>query len=146
MNNSRMKGIAMTVGALTIGIIHVAMAVEIVVIVNPKNTLAKVTGDQIEQIFLGKSTALPGGAHVSLVDQADDSALRDEFYQKATGRSKAQVQAIWARLVFSGRGLPPKVLGSSAEVKKFVASNPDAIGYIEKSEANESVKIVLALP
>jgi ABC-type phosphate transport system substrate-binding protein len=34
----------------------------------------------------------------------------------------------------------------AAAVKKAVAADPKAIGYIDKSEADASVKIVLALP
>ncbi len=47
--------------------------------------------------------------------------------------------------MFSGKATPPKELGSSAEVKKFVAANPDAIGYIEKSALDGSVKAVLTV-
>jgi ABC-type phosphate transport system substrate-binding protein len=47
--------------------------------------------------------------------------------------------------VFSGKATPPKELGSAAEVKKFVAANPDAIGYIEKSAVDGSVKVVLTV-
>jgi ABC-type phosphate transport system substrate-binding protein len=48
--------------------------------------------------------------------------------------------------VFSGKATPPKeLLSSSADVKKFVAANPDAIGYIEKSAVDGSVKVVLTV-
>jgi ABC-type phosphate transport system substrate-binding protein len=36
-------------------------------------------------------------------------------------------------------------LGSANEVKKFVAGNPNAIGYIEKSAVDGSVKSVLVV-
>ena len=58
-----------------------------------------------------------------------------------TGKSSAQVKAAWSRLVFSGKATPPKELASSAEVKKFVAANPDAIGYVEKSAVDATVKV-----
>jgi ABC-type phosphate transport system substrate-binding protein len=133
--------------ALTLGsVAAMASAEEIAVIVNPKNPTASLTADQVEQIFLGKSTSLPGGGNASAVDQADGSPLRDAFYQKASGKSAAQVKAIWSRLIFSGKSTPPKALASSADVKKFVASDPNAIGYIEKSAADASVKVVLSLP
>jgi len=139
--------VSMTLGAVACGAcVGVAAAEEIAVIVNPKNSTASVTADQVEQIFLGKSTSLPGGGNASPVDQADGSPIRDDFYQKATGKSNAQVKAIWSRLIFSGKSTPPKALGSSADVKKLVASDPNGIGYIEKSAADASVKVVLTLP
>ncbi|HME39715.1 MAG TPA: hypothetical protein VKG63_12245 [Steroidobacteraceae bacterium] len=148
MHNSTRKFVAsLTLGALACGACAgAATAEEIAVIVNPKNATASVTADQVEQIFLGKTTSLPGGGNATPVDQADGSPIRDDFYQKATGKSSAQVKAIWSRLIFSGKSTPPKPLGSSADVKKQVASDPSGIGYIEKSAADASVKVVLTLP
>jgi ABC-type phosphate transport system substrate-binding protein len=128
------------------GLGSLAMAEDLVVIVNPSNTSAALTADQVEGIFLGKTTSLPGGGTAAPVDQADSSPQRAAFYQKAASKDAAQVKAIWSRIVFSGKGTPPKTLGSSAEVKKFVASDANGIGYIEKSAADSSVKIVLTLP
>jgi ABC-type phosphate transport system substrate-binding protein len=148
MKNSVMKIIAaLTFGAVAFGACAgAAVAGEIAVIVNPKNTSASLTADQVEGVFLGKSTSLPGAGNAVPGDQSDGSAIRDDFYQKATGKSNAQVKAIWSRLIFSGKSTPPKALGSSDEVKKLVASDANAIGYIEKSAADASVKIVLTLP
>jgi ABC-type phosphate transport system substrate-binding protein len=148
MNNSTVKIVgALIAGAIAFGACAgAAMAEEIAVIVNPKNASVSITADQVEQIFLGKTSSLPGGGNANPVDQTDGSPIRDGFYQKATGKSTAQVKAIWSRLIFSGKSTPPKTLASSAEVKKLVASDPNAIGYIEKSAADASVKVVLTLP
>jgi len=117
---------------------------QVAVIVNPKNPMASMTADQVSGIFLGKSNTLPSGGTAMPIDLPDSAATRELFYTKATGKSTAQVKAAWSRLVFSGKATPPKELGSSADVKKFVASNPDAIGYIEKSAVDSSVKVVFS--
>lgn len=65
---------------------------------------------------------------------------------KATGRNAAQIKATWAKLLFTGKGNPPKEVSGNAEVKKFVAGNPAAIGYIDKAAVDGSVKVVLSLP
>lgn len=122
-----------------------AAQAQVAVIVNPKNPAAAMTAEQVSAIFLGKTATLPSGATAAPVDQAEGAALREQFYGKVTGKQAAQVKAAWSRLVFSGKGTPPKELGSSAEVKKFVAGNPDAIGYIEKSAVDGSVKSVLTV-
>jgi ABC-type phosphate transport system substrate-binding protein len=118
---------------------------QVAVIVNPKNASATMTADQVSSIFLGKSNALPSGATAAVVDQSESAAVREHFYTKVTGKQAAQVKAAWSRLVFSGKATPPKELASSAEVKKFVAANADAIGYIEKSAVDGSVKVVLSV-
>lgn len=122
-----------------------AAQAQVAVIVNPKSPTASMTADQVASIFLGKSNTLPSGAAAAAVDQPESAAVREQFYTKVTGKQAAQVKAAWSRLVFSGKATPPKELGSSAEVKKFVASNPDAIGYVEKSAVDGSVKSVLTV-
>jgi len=109
---------------------------EVVVIVNPANSEA-VSKDQIANVYLGKSTAFMP------VDQPDGSAIRGEFYKKVADKDASQAKALWSKLVFTGKATPPKEVGSSADVKKAVAANPKAIGYIEKSAVDASVKVVL---
>lgn len=130
--------------AAALGASGIAQA-QVVVVVSPKSPLANMTAEQVSAIFLGKSNTLPNGAAAQAIDQAESAAVREQFYSKATGKSAAQVKSIWSRLVFSGKATPPKELPNSAEVKKAVAANPDAIGYIEKSAVDGSVKVVLSI-
>lgn len=112
------------------------LAQSVAVIVSPKHA-GSVSADQVSNVFLGKSSELTG------VDLPDGNATRDAFYQKATGKDAAQVKAYWAKLVFTGKAQPLKEMASDAEVKKFVAGNPGAIGYIDKGAVDASVKVVL---
>jgi ABC-type phosphate transport system substrate-binding protein len=116
-----------------------------VVVVAGKNVEA-MSKDQVSDIFLGKATSLPGGGTAMPVDQPDSSPLRDEFYSKVTGKSASQAKSLWSKLAFTGKGTPPKEAGSSAEVKKAVAGTPGAIGYIEKSAVDDTVKVVFSAP
>lgn len=113
-----------------------ALAQSIAVIVNPANANPP-SADQISSIFLGKSAELTG------IDLPDGNAVRNAFYQKVTGKDGAQLKAYWAKLVFTGKAQPLKEAASDAEVKKHVASDPKAIGYIDKSAVDGSVKVVL---
>ena len=118
---------------------------QVAVIVNPKSANTSLTAEQVSSIYLGKSNTLPSGATALAVDLPDGAPAHETFYAKVTGKSTAQVKAAWSRLVFSGKATPPKELGSAADVKKFVASNPDAIGYIEKSAVDGTVKVALTV-
>jgi ABC-type phosphate transport system substrate-binding protein len=107
-----------------------------VVIVNPKHG-GGLSAEQVSNIFLGKSSEL------TAVDLPDGNATRDAFYQKVTGKDAAQVKAYWAKLVFTGKAQALKEMASDAEVKKFVAANANAVGYIDKGAVDGSVKAVL---
>lgn len=119
-------------------------AAQLVVIVNPKASVATLSADQVASLYLGKAASLPGGI-AQAVDLPDALPLREQFYSKATGKTGAQVKAIWARLAFSGKATPPKELANPADVKKHVAANADAIGYIDKGAVDGTVKAVLTL-
>lgn len=123
---------------LTVG----AARADVVVVVSAKSPVSKLTKDQVADVFLGKSTSLPGASQAVPLDQAAGSKTRDEFYTKVTGQTQAQVKTLWAKLSFSGKGTPPKALGSDDEVKQQLAANPNAIGYVDKSKLDASVKAV----
>lgn len=118
---------------------------EVAVIVNPKNAAASLSQEQISALYLGNSTTFPDGSTAALADQPESAGIRGDFYQKATGRSSAQAKATWARLTFTGKATPPKELKSDADVKAWVASDPKAIGYIDSSAVDGSVKAVAKL-
>lgn len=95
--------------------------------------------EQVANLYLGRS------AELRLFDLPEGSATRDIFYKKAAERDAAQVKAAWSRVVFSGKGTPPREVADAAAVKKAVAADPKAVGYIEKSAVDASVKVVLML-
>jgi ABC-type phosphate transport system substrate-binding protein len=126
----------MIIAAVAALVLSAPALADVVVVVNAANSDA-VSKDQIASVFLGKSTAL------TPIDQADGSAIRGEFYKKVADKDASQAKALWSKLVFTGKATPPKEVSSSADVKKAIAANPKAIGYIEKSAVDASVKVVL---
>lgn len=135
MKMTKMVAMACLAGS-TMVLAQATWAQSVAVIVNPKNTTA-LSQDQVSGIFLGKTNELTG------VDLPDGHPVRDAFYHKVTGKDGAQLKAYWAKLVFTGKAQPLKEMASDAEVKKFVAANPTAIGYIDKGAVDGSVKVVL---
>lgn len=131
---------------LCLGLMALGAQAQVAVVVSAKSSLANLSPEQAANVFLGRSNALPGASGTAaLVDLPEGSAVREQFYSKAAGKTSAQVKAAWSRLTFSGKAMPPKELSSAADVKKFVAANPEAVGYIEKSAVDSSVKVVLVL-
>lgn len=116
---------------------------EVAVVVSSKSSVGNLTAAQAADIFLGKSSSFPGGGTAVPIDQSEGSAVRDEFYTKVTGKSAAQLKAYWSKIIFSGKGQPPKEVADSAAVKKQLAENPNAIGYIDKGAVDGTVKAVL---
>jgi ABC-type phosphate transport system substrate-binding protein len=141
VNKRWMVGIVAAAGIAT----WIPAHADLVVIVNPKNPATSLSAEQAAQLFLGKSASFPGGAAATALNLVEGAALRDEFYGKVADKTPGQVKAYWAKQMFSGKGSPPKELASVAEVKKAVASDPSAIGYVDKGAVDASVKGVLTI-
>jgi ABC-type phosphate transport system substrate-binding protein len=131
------KMIAKLFALAALGAALPAMA-EVVVVVNPKAPESTMTREQVAQFFLGKSSSM------TPIDQPDASPIRAEFYKKVADKDAAQAKALWSKLVFTGKATMPKEVADSAAVKAAVAANPKAIGYIDKSAVDGSVKVVYA--
>jgi hypothetical protein len=115
---------------------------ESVVIVNPKNPVSTLGTEQVQRLFLAKLSDFPGGGIAKPVNLPEGNRLRDEFYEKTSHKDVAQLKSYWARLIFTGKAFPPKELASESEIKRFVASNVEAIGYISKESLDSTVKVV----
>jgi len=132
--------VAMVVGAMMLAVFSMAAMAEVKVIVNPSISV-NATADDVANVFLAHVNTLPGGIKLIPYDQAEE--IRNEFYNKIAKRDPAQLKAYWARMIFTGRGQPPKELASDAEVVRFVSSNPDAIGYVSGNAQLKGVKVLL---
>lgn len=114
----------------------------IAVIVNIDSSFADISRKQIVDIYMGRLLSLPDN-HIPLpLDQQAGSPLRKRFYESLVERPLAFINSYWARLMFSGRATPPRMLPDSLSVLLAVSKNQDAIGYIEENEVDASVKIL----
>lgn len=113
---------------------------EVVVIVHPSNTAA-IDDDAIAKLFLGQLKIFPGGAAAIPVDQKN-AATAEEFHLKVLNKSDKEVRKLWARQVFTGGLQPPTNLDDDEAVLQYVATTPQAIGYVQAAKVNNKVKVV----
>ena len=84
----------------------------------------------------------PSGSPLVAVDQSDESLSMVEFHSKITKKTPKAMHSYWVKLVTSGKGMKLKSLESDSEVKSWVASHPEGLGYIDASHVDDSVKVV----
>jgi ABC-type phosphate transport system substrate-binding protein len=106
---------------------------------NPNSTMDQAT---VSKIFLGKAKSFPDGSQALPVDQDEGSKTREAFNSTVLGKSDSQLKSYWSRLIFTGKGTPPKQSGTDAEIKALVANNPNIIGYIDSGAVDGTVKVV----
>lgn len=110
-----------------------------VVVVHPSNN-ESLSKKEVQRIFLGKLKTFPSNKPVIPIDLPQKSEVREVFSESIIKKDMRQLAAYWSRLIFTGKGLPPKQVSSSKEAKELVARNPDAIAYIDSSLLDDTVK------
>lgn len=118
---------------------------ELVVIVSARSPVTVLEARQVAEIFLAEAARYPGGAEAVAVDQKLGSPARNEFYSKVAARTPELMKAHWTKMMFTGRGQPPREAAGNAAVRRLVAADPAFIGYIDRSALNPSVRAVLVV-
>lgn len=121
---------------------NAAEAGELVVVVNAASGAGQLSRDQVINIFLGRFRQFPSGLAAEPIDQPDDGPLRAQFYRLLVDKQMTEINAYWARLIFSGRTSPPLKAKSSDEVLRLLSSRRGGIAYVNKSEVNHLLTIV----
>jgi ABC-type phosphate transport system substrate-binding protein len=115
---------------------------DVVAVVSAKSPVTTLSMSQVADIFSSKASRFPNGVLAFPIDQAEGSAVRDEFYNKVVGKTAVQIKAYWSKIIFTGRGQPPPSVSNDIEMKKRISDNPAAIGYIDRSLVDDSVRVV----
>ena len=131
---------------IILGLIGGSAPANVVAVVSSKSAIVTLNEAQVIDIFLGRVSRFPDGTPATPVDQVEGSAERNEFYEKVAGKTPAQLKAYWAKVIFTGRGQPPKTVSDSVELKKLIGTNPTTIGYLDEKWVDASVRVLYQQP
>ena len=122
------------------------VAADIAVVVHPSNPLSALSEDEVRRIFMGRMRMFPeSDGAIETVDQQEASTAFADFYQAIARLTPAKLKRQRASFLFSGKGRLPTALQDDAAVIDFVASHPDAIGYVDVNRLDARVKSVLTV-
>ncbi|QYJ87600.1 phosphate ABC transporter substrate-binding protein [Shewanella mesophila] len=116
----------------------VAMSAEAAVVVIGAPGASDISASEAKKAFLGK-----GASSATVYELEEGNPARSEFHSKVTGKSDSQLKAFWSKQVFTGKGNPPATLSSASAMKSTIAANPNAIGYIDEADLDDTVKVIL---
>lgn len=110
------------------------------VIVHPSRT-ETVTREDVARIYLGRHRFWADGSAIVALNLPAGVAARERFSSLVLHGDSAQLATYWNEQYFHGI-LPPPVLSSTDAVKRYVASNPRAIGYIDAAQLDDTVRAI----
>ena len=121
----------------------VAQESRVAVIVHPERR-TELSPDEVAQIYLRRKRFWDDGTAIVPLNLPAQVPLRVRFSQLVLNQTGPRLADYWNRLYFDGI-LPPATLASTEAVRRYVASDPNAIGYVPVSEVDSSVRVILHL-
>ena len=115
----------------------------LVVIVHPDRHDV-LTVEDVGRIYLGRERFWDDGTPIAAFNLPAGTPLRERFSKQVLHEDSAHLAAYWNERYFHGV-FPPAVLSSTDAVKRYVANDPKAIGYVEASRVDDTVRVVLRL-
>lgn len=127
---------------------------DLVVVASVRSSFGQLAREDVINIYMGRYRRLADGSTAVPFDLETSSPERKAFYRRLLDKSLEEVNAYWARLVFSGRTTPPTELFGPDALLERLAADPHAIGYLERSQlsrlehagSGRNVKVVFSLP
>ena len=140
----RRLGILLVLGLVLIGVTAGRAADPALVVIVHPDRAATLAIDEVGRIYRGRRRFWDDGSAIVALNLPSGTSLRERFSQRVLHGDSAQLAAYWNEQYFHGL-FPPTVLSSGDAVKRYVASDPKAIGYIEAADVDASVRVVLTL-
>lgn len=122
-----------------------AAPAELVVVVNTRSGVESLSREQVVNIFMGRHRLFPHGGRAVPLDAPADSPERTQFYRLLINKEPQEVNAYWARLVFTGRTQPPLEQPSTKAVIDRLETDPRAIAYVDDALVTRNMQMVMKL-
>lgn len=124
---------------LALGAAHAAGDGGFAVIAHPG--IGRVDAATLQRLYTGRAIEV-AGQPVSVVNLAAGDPARERFLAQVVQSDEDRYVAYWTVRRHVGKGVPPRELGSAADVIDFVKATPGAIGYVPASELRPGLNVV----
>lgn len=114
-------------------------------IANKNVASEKVDTATLKAILLGKKIAWDSSGRIVLAI-LKSGPIADESLKQYADLTASAFNSHWRRLAMTGGGTAPKFFEQDAEVRKFVAETPGAIGFVDSASVDASVSLLSIAP
>jgi hypothetical protein len=113
------------------------------IVVNRKNPTINLTLAQLRAIFLGEQKWWPGRHRIVLSAMRRGTPEHAAVLRVVYKMDDRDLHNYFLYQAFKGEApMPPAILPTPADVRKFVGKTPGAVGYLRASDVDDSVKVV----
>lgn len=112
-----------------------------VIIANKSLDKEKLDASTVKAVFLGKKVAWDTGGRVMLA-VLRNGPVADDFLKASVDMTSSGFNNLWRRLAMTGGGTAPKSFESEEDVRKYVASTPGAVGFVDSASVDATVIVL----
>ena len=99
---------------------------------------------ELARIYLRTRRFWDDGTPIVPLNLEAASRERDAFTRRVLGKNASWLAAYWNERYFHGV-FPPTVVSSPTSVKRYLETEPGAIGYFDARDVDDSVRVILTL-
>lgn len=118
---------------------------DIIIVASKASRITQLDNKQVIKLWLGDIHKLPGVGRVKVLDQSGKSEIKEEFYDKVMNKSLSELKVHWAKIIFTGKAVPPKSLSSDKKVLELVSKNKNMLGYVDSKSVTDDVKVLMTI-
>lgn len=115
-----------------------ASADALVFVVGASSRPAAASSADLRRMFLGERLRWPDGRRIFLAVRPAATPAGKAFFARVARMSEIDFSRLWLGALFRGEAdAPPRVVGPLDELKRFLAKNADALGFVLSSELDD---------
>jgi ABC-type phosphate transport system substrate-binding protein len=115
------------------------------VVVIGHDSLGSINPTVLKRIYTGRAVQVADAA-VTPVNLKAGDRTRSFFFRAVLQRSDDEYIAYWIVRRAIGKGAPPLEVDTARDMIDYVRSTPGAIGYIDATQLEPGVQVLLSLP
>lgn len=104
------------------------------IIAHSSRATQTLTHQDIQNIYLGKIRSFPDGTAVTPINLMKGSSARDLFMKHILDINEFNWRSNWVRLLFTGKGKPPREFRTPQEIIDYVTKTESALAYVIGAE------------
>jgi len=112
-----------------------------IVITNISSEVDSISAGELRDIYNGDRVFWKTGKRIRVARLADENSTSEQFLTAVVGKSPSQFVQHWRHKLFSGKGLPPKVIDDADKMMTYIEENEGSIGFVPASKRVTSAKI-----
>ncbi len=116
---------------------------QVAIIVHPSNNTSTLSLNELERVLRLNRTRWNNGQKIYLLLQEEGSLEKEVILKKVYRMTSDELKRFWLTKIYRGEMTSfPKTLSSNESIRRFVSRVPNAIGFVDASYPDETVKVL----